>query len=95
MYIYSRVSSYIAVGGTKTPLLCSCPVQGQFGETVHATFSRPFYVPVLRRGFGTTLINKRDELGQAMPFEFGKTVATLHFGRRYSLSTLGSHIAAR
>jgi hypothetical protein len=51
------------------------------------TFNRPFYVPVARREFDTTVINIRDELGRLMPFEFGKSVATLHFRRRDSLLT--------
>ena len=81
MYVYCDVASYIPVGETKSPLLRICNVSGKFGDTIHHTFSRPFYVPVSRNNFDTILINIRDELGQPMPFEFGKSAVTLHFRR--------------
>ena len=81
MYVYCDVASYIPVGETKSQFLRICTVSGKFGDTIHHTFSRPFYVPVSRNNFDTILINIRDELGQPMPFEFGKSAVTLHFRR--------------
>ena len=85
MYVYCDIASFVPIGNTKSPLLRVCNVSGTFGEIVRVTFDRPFYVPVSRREFDTILIDIRDELGQRMPFAFGKSVATLHFRRRHSL----------
>lgn len=84
MYVYTDIVAHGLVGSTKSPLLRVCNVSGKYGEIVRVTFERPFYVPVARREFDTILIDIRDELGRAMPFEFGKSVVTLHFRRRNS-----------
>lgn len=90
MYVYCDVASFVPVGNTKSPLLRVCNVGGTYGEVVRVTFDRPFYIPVSRCEFDTILIDIRDELGQPMPFAFGKSVATLHFRRRHALLTSSS-----
>jgi hypothetical protein len=77
MYVYCDIASFVPVGNTKSPLLRVCNVSGSYGEIVRVTFDRPFYVPVSRREFDTILIDIRNELGQPMPFEFGKSVVTI------------------
>jgi hypothetical protein len=85
MYVYCDIAAFSTVGNTKTPLLRVCNTEGKHGTMNRVTFSRPFYVPVARRQFDTILLNIRDELGQLMPFESGKSVATLHLRRRHAL----------
>lgn len=85
MYVYCDIASFVPIGNTKSPLLRVCNVSGSYGEIVRVTFDRPFYVPVSRREFDTILVDIRNELGQPMPFEFGKSVVTLHFRRRHDL----------
>lgn len=87
MYVYCDIAEYSTIGNTKSPILRVCDVNGKHGNMNRITFNRPFYVPVARREFDTIVINIRDELGRLMPFEFGKSVATLHFRRRHSLLT--------
>jgi hypothetical protein len=87
MYVYCDIAAYSAIGNTKSPLLRVCDVSGKHGNMNRVTFTRPFYVPIARREFDTVVINIRDELGRLMPFEFGKSVATLHFRRSHSLLT--------
>ncbi len=84
MYIYCDVASHAIVGDTKTPLLRVCNVTGKHGEFVRIAYAQPHYVPVGRREFDrpTIEIAINNELGKPMPFEYGKSVATLHFRRQ-------------
>ena len=83
MYVYCDVASHAIVGDTKTPLLRVCNVAGRHGEVVRHTYEQPHYVPVGRREFDTIEIAINNELGEPMPFEYGKSVVTLHFRRRF------------
>jgi hypothetical protein len=82
MYIYCDVASYNLVGDTHAPLLRVCNVTGSFGEMQRTTYSHPYYIGVTRSEFDTIEININNELGQPMPFLFGKALVTLHFRRK-------------
>jgi hypothetical protein len=82
VYIYCDVASYSTVGDIRAPLLRVCNVSGKNGRVVRITYDRPHYVPVGRREFDAVGIAINNELGEPMPFEFGKTIVTLHFRRR-------------
>ena len=84
MYVYCDVASHAIVGDTKTPLLRVCNVAGKHGEVVRHSYDQPHYVPVGRREFDTIEIAINNELGEPMPFEYGKSVVTLHFRRRFA-----------
>jgi len=84
MYVYCDVAAHTVVGDTKTPLLRVCNVTGRHGEIVRHTYVQPHYVPVGRREFDSIEIAINNELGKPMPFEYGKSVVTLHFRRRYA-----------
>jgi len=87
MYIYSDIVSYSLVGDTKTPLLKVCNMSAEEkGNELCITFTNPQYIPVARRDFETIEININNELGQPVPFMFGKSVITLDFRRRNTLS---------
>ena len=85
LYLYSDIVSYSLVGDTKAPLVRVCYVQGEFGDMIQTTFTHPHYVPLSRTNFETIEININNELGRPMPFEFGKSVVTLHFRRKNKL----------
>ncbi len=85
IYVYCDVAAHTVVGDTKTPLLRVCNVTGKHGDTVRHTYIQPYYVPVGRREFDTIEIAINNELGKPMPFEYGKSVVTLHFRRRHGL----------
>ena len=84
MYVYCDVASHAIVGDTKTPLLRVCNVVGKHGEVVRHSYDQPHYVPVGRREFDTIEIAINNEHGEPMPFEYGKSVVTLHFRRRFA-----------
>jgi hypothetical protein len=87
LYVYCDIAAYTAVGDTKAPLLRVCHVQGTHGELVRTIYTHPHYVPVGIREFDTIEININTERGLPMPFQFGKSVVTLHFRRRHNLLT--------
>jgi hypothetical protein len=82
LYVYCDVATHTIVGDTKTPLLRTCNVTGKHGEFVRHTYVQPHYVPVGRREFDSIEIAINNELGKPMPFEYGKSVVTLHFRRK-------------
>jgi hypothetical protein len=81
LYVYCDVASYTPVGESKVPLLRVCNSSGDYGEIIRQTYTHPHYVAVSRRDIETIEVNINNELGKPMPFEFGKTVVTLHFRR--------------
>jgi hypothetical protein len=85
LYVYSDIVSYSVVGDTKVPLLRVCDTEGEYGHMVKAIFTHPYYVPIDRNDFDTIEININTELGNPVPFEFGKSVVTLHFRRKHKL----------
>lgn len=85
MYVYCDVASHMIVGHAKAPLLRVCNTSGKYGDTVRTIFTHPLYLPVSRREIETIEIHINGELGIPIPFEFGKSVVTLHFKRRHSL----------
>ena len=85
MYVYCDVAAHTVVGDTKTPLLRVCNVTGKHGEVVCHTYIQPHYVPVGCREFETIEIAINNELGKPMPFQYGKSVVTLHFRRQHRL----------
>ena len=84
MYVYCDVASHAIIGDTKTPLLRVCNVVGKHGDVVRHSYDQPHYVPVERREFDTIEVAINNELGEPMPFEYGKSVVTLHFRRRFA-----------
>jgi hypothetical protein len=85
IYIYSDIVSHTLVGDSKVPLLRVCVTEGKYGEMVSATFTDPHYVPLARNDMDTIEVNINSELGKLVPFEFGKSVVTLHFRRKNRL----------
>ena len=90
MYVYCDIAAHTVVGDTKTPLLRVCNVAGKHGEIVRHTYIQPHYVPVGRREFDSIEIAINNELGKPMPFQYGKSVVTLHFRRRYERPLLSN-----
>jgi hypothetical protein len=85
LYVYTDIVSHTLVGDTKVPLLRVCVSEGKYGEMVAAMFTNPHYVPLARNDVDNIEININSELGKLVPFEFGKSVVTLHFRRKNRL----------
>jgi hypothetical protein len=82
IYVYCDVAAYSTVGDTKDRLLRICNVSCEHDQVIHITYDQPHYVPVERLDFDTIGIAINNEVGNPMPFQFGISIATLHFRRR-------------
>ena len=82
IYVYTDVVESRIVGDSLVPLLRCLPVRGGHGVTVSDRFTNVHYVPLLRKEFGTTEVDIRDDTGRRVPFEYGRVTVTLHFRRR-------------
>ncbi len=79
MYVYCDVLENVPVGDTKAPLLRVMPVTGKNGDVSSICFDKPMYVPLQKKCFDTVEIDIRNEVGDPVPLEFGKSIITLHF----------------
>lgn len=80
MYLYCDVVENIVVGDSQAPLLRIIDVTtSDPNDNVHHSFETPRYIPVRVKNFDSIEIDIRDDLGEPVPFESGKLVATLHF----------------
>jgi len=82
LYVYCDVLENVAVGDTLAPLLRIVDATaGRRGENVHQNFDPPRYMPVRKKKFDTIEMLIKDEYGEDIAFEGGKSVVTLHFRR--------------
>ena len=82
LYIYCDVLENVTVGDTLAPLLRIVDATaGRRGENVHQSFDPPRYMPVRKKRFDTIEMLIKDEYGEDIAFEGGKSVVTLHFRR--------------
>lgn len=82
LFVYCNLLEHVLVGNAKVPLLRIIPVSGKNGENVHIMHDKPQYVPLQQKHFDSLEIDIRNDIGQPVPFEFGKVVITLHFRLR-------------
>jgi hypothetical protein len=80
MYIYSNICSNVLVGNSFVPLLRAIPLkETPYGQVQSFIFEKPIYVPVTRRSIDTIEVELRDDTGELMPLEEGKTLLLLQF----------------
>ena len=81
LYVYSNVCEYSLVGDTQVPLLRSVPLKSstKFGDVESTVFMNPMYIPVNKTFIDNIEIDIRDDAGEEIPFEEGRTVVVLHF----------------
>ena len=83
LFVYSNIVNSVLVGNTKAPLLLVCAFkESRHGIMVHQEFLNPTFVPVSHSAIHQIDILVRDEVGQAIPFLYGKTVLTLQFRKK-------------
>ncbi|GFX23511.1 uncharacterized protein TNCV_3769851 [Trichonephila clavipes] len=82
IYVYSDLVEPQIVGDVQAPLLKIVKVEGKDGEVVNAHYTRPHYVPVIRRHFQTVEMVLRLHSGELVPFERGRVIAVLHVRMR-------------
>ena len=81
LYVYCDILQPQVVGDSFEPLLRTIGVDSnaRFGENVTEIFDYPYYLPLARTVFQEIEINIRNDIGEAPPFNFGRTTVTLHF----------------
>lgn len=80
LFVYCDICREVRVGNALVPLLRTVNYnKANYGDTIIASYDNPLYVPVSRRYIDSIGVIIADDTGEAVPFEEGKTVLTLHF----------------
>ena len=74
LYIYCDILKPQIVGNIVAPLLQIVSIQGAYTKTVNRLYITPYYVPVLKKSFASIEINIKDDQGQPIKFEYGKSI---------------------
>jgi hypothetical protein len=83
MYIYTDLCENTQVGNVQVPLLRTVPLQDvSYGQVKSYTFTKPIYIPMSKRHFDTIEVELRDDSGDLLPLDEGKTVLVLHIRPR-------------
>lgn len=83
LFVYCDVVDPSFVGDSLTKLLryVEIPSKTAFGEQVVILYDNPHYVPVLKKDFDSIEIDIKDDAGETIPFQFGRSIVTLEFKR--------------
>ena len=82
IFVYSDIVESSVVGNTSAPLLRIFPISGKSGDLITKEVQNIHYKPVQKSQFDTIEILLKNENGENIPFEGGKSVVTLHFRKR-------------
>ena len=82
LYACTDIIQNQLVGDVRTPLLQVVPVKSRYGETTCVTYEKPQFLPLNRSNIQTVYINIKTDKGELVPFERGKSIATLVFKRK-------------
>lgn len=83
MYVYTDFLESVVVGHDSVPLLRAIPLQDvSYGQVKSYVFQSPMYVPVSKRVIETVEVQLRDDAGELLPLNEGKTVMVIHFRPR-------------
>lgn len=83
-YVYCDLVKPSPVGNKLVPFLrdITTNTDSSYGKQVEVKDENPIYYPVLHNEFSTVEINICDELGNPMPFQFGRVVVSLHLRKK-------------
>ena len=80
IYVYTDIVEYQFVGDSMSPLLRTVTTSDKdFDSVVHAHFDSPHYISVNKTLITSINIDIRDDQGEKIHFEQGKTLVKLHF----------------
>jgi hypothetical protein len=77
MYVYTDIVDAQFVGDVKVPLLRIVNIEGEYGNTVHASFRNLQYVPVKVNSFETIEVNIKND--QTKTYHFSSGSQSQHF----------------
>jgi hypothetical protein len=82
--VYCSIVKPIITGNVQTNLLrqVEIPRKIKFGEQCLLRFPKPFYHSIVSHEFETIEIDIKDDSGETIPFDFGRSTVTLHFRKR-------------
>ena len=78
-YVYTDIIKSQYHGDVVIPVRHTVTVKGEHRSYVSKNFKRPHYIPLNKKIFDTISVNRRDEAGYLVAFEYGKVIITLHF----------------
>jgi len=78
MFVYCSLVSAQIVGDKQVPLIRTVQVEGKHGAVITKTYQNPLYKPVGIKNFETIELDIRDGSGRRVPFEYGRSIYTLH-----------------
>ena len=81
LYVYCDIVAPQYVGNTRAKLLraVEVPNNTKYGDQIVVRYENPHYVPLIVNDFEEIEINIKDDIGQTIPFMFGRTRLKLHF----------------
>jgi hypothetical protein len=84
LLVYCSIVQPVMIGNIQTNLLrqVEIPKDSKFGEQCVLRFNEPFYYPIVSHEFDTIEIDIKDDVGENIPFDFGRSTVTLHFRKR-------------
>ena len=84
LFVYCDIVKPSFVGDSYTQLLrlVQVPSGIKFGDQVLITYANTYYVPLLTHEFETIEVHIKDDVGDTIPFEFGRSIMVLHFRKK-------------
>jgi len=84
LYVYCDILENQIVGDVLVPLLAKVPITGAHDTIIHTIFNPPMYLPLVKHEIETIEVELKDDANQAILFQYGRVMLTLHFRRRLS-----------
>lgn len=84
LYVYTNIVEPSHVGDSYVNLLRTITVDHstEFASQIVTKFTNPYYIKVRLNAITNITIECKDDTGNVFPFEFGRTIVTLHFKRK-------------
>ena len=82
LFIYSNLTTPVVVGDCQAQLLATIPVKGKAGEYISRRYEKLRYLPLLSNTITDVHISIRDDQGEKIQFQKGKSLVVLHFRRQ-------------
>lgn len=81
LFIYTDIIRSIHVGDTMSNLLrmVEIPNHCEFGDQISFRYEKPEYKRLASNQISSIQVYIKDDSGADVPFEFGRTIVTLHF----------------
>jgi len=81
IFVYCDIIEPNYVGDTLSPLLryVEIPTESKYGEQIFINYDNIQYLPVISNDLESIEIDLRDDAGEPITFQYGRTICVLHF----------------